>query len=125
MLVASCATSVKFANDVRLIGFEDNVRRGKNIGLIEGDDCNFGFSLFGKSGSVGSTNIRRAFDSARSGERSSVSGQVGRTFGGESGRRGAAAGGLRYMNNVTVTTDSSNYILFSKDCQVVSGKGHS
>jgi hypothetical protein len=117
-LTFACQTPPKLANDIRLIGFDQDISRGKNVGLVEGDDCSYG--VLGKA-SFGSAKLRRAFDNARKGARTNVSDSVTKAFNGSS--RGGGGGGVRYMNNVTIDSEYDNYFLFQKYCTVVSGKG--
>ena len=68
-LMTHCQQSPVLMNDVLLVGFVEKPTAGEHVGLVEGDDCSYGFF---EQGSSGSGKLRKAFDSARSGTQSSL-----------------------------------------------------
>ncbi|MCX6118682.1 MAG: hypothetical protein NT027_14170 [Proteobacteria bacterium] len=116
--LSSCQSPPEPLNEVLLIGFVEEPTKGENVGLITGDDCSY---TFFDSMSAGSGKLRKAFDSARSGTRSSVKGTLEKDVMGKGS--GPKSTRIRYFNNVTTETEYSNYVVFSKYCLTVSGKG--
>ena len=108
-------TRYSTAKSVKLIGFSENISKGKTIGQIEGDDCVFiifGYRLGGYP------TVMRAIANTQQGRRSEFSD----SFGGKSNKgRGQ---GLRYINNLRVEPTGFNYYLFGKDCISVTGIGY-
>ena len=115
--IAACCLSLGctrhlVANEIKLVGFEENVQKGKSSGEIEGDDCVFqilGYRL-GHSPNVG-----RAIHNARLERRSEIGDVGGGKGGGE---------GLRYINNLHIEPDGFDVGVFGKDCLVVKGTGY-
>jgi len=107
-----CAT-YRMAKEIRLIGFEDEVHKGKSVGQVEGGDCVF--HIFGYW-LGGAPTLSRAVQNTRMMRTSSVGDVVG----------GKIEGGdaLRYINNMTVNNDGFNAVVFGKNCIMVSGIGY-
>ncbi len=109
--LTSCAT-YNTVRELRLVGFEENVKKGKSLGQVEGGDCIyhvFGYWLGGQP------TISRAFSNAQKQYTSTIA---------DSGGGKSGAGSVRYMNNVTVKNDGFNAVLFGKSCIMVSGMGY-
>ena len=102
------------AREVRLVGFEENVSKGKSVGPIEGSDCVYqvlGYFLGGQP------TLRKAVMNARRGKE----GSLGDSFGGEGNGGG---GGVRYFDNMAVGQDGFNAYVFGKHCITVSAVGY-
>lgn len=109
--LGSCAT-YRFAEKVKVISFDDGLKKGKSIGPIRGEDCTWtvlGYKL------GGNPTLDKAFINARK----------------QSGALGAATGmgssgedALRYINNVTTSNDGFNAVVVAKQCLVVTGNGY-
>jgi hypothetical protein len=110
-VLTSCQTAQP-ARELKLIGFDENVSKGKNMGPVEGADCVYqvlGYWLGGQP------TLQRAFMNARKGKVSSLA---------DAGGGGEGVGGeLRYMNNAVVSTDGFNAGIFGKKCINVTATG--
>lgn len=107
----SC-TSYRWAKEIKMVAFSDDVHKGKSIGEIEGDDCIYmvlGYRLGGRP------QVGRAIRNASKQKKSSIGDSMG---GGESGGEG-----VRYINNLSVKPDGFNAVVFGKDCFAVTGLG--
>jgi hypothetical protein len=118
-LLTNCQQAPVLMNDVLLVGFVEKPIVGEHIGLVEGDDCSYGFF---NQGSSGSGKLRKAFDSARSGTQTSLKGTFEKDVIGKKASPTKAK--IRYINNVTTDTSFSNYIILQKYCVTVTGKGY-
>ncbi len=114
---SACATYPAM-KEVKHIGFDsenDGVKKGKSLGLIEGDDCVFhvfGYWLGGYP------TLNRAIHNARSGKRTAVTDSL-------SGRGGSTAdGGVRYLNDVKYNYSGFDAKFFGKSCIEVSAMGY-
>jgi hypothetical protein len=114
VLVTGCQTAQQ-AREIKLVGFEDNVGKGKSVGPMEGSDCVYhilGYWLGGQP------TLSRAVMNARKGKHASLSD----SFGGEGAGSGAGAG-VRYFNNMTVSNDGFNAGVFGKTCINITAMG--
>ncbi len=112
VLAASGCTTYRTAKELKLVGFEEDVSKGKSVGEVEGGDCVFhvmGYYLGGMP------TLSRAFKNASMQRTSSVSD----AFGGSN----ATGDRLRYMNNAVVRNDGFDVVIFGKKCILVSGLG--
>lgn len=111
--LSSCA-SYKYARTVKLISFEDDVKRGKSVGPIRGEDCQF--KVLGVQ--IGSPpSLDKAFANTRT-----QSGSLKRTFSSNSGA--FSDNSIRYLNNVSTEVDGFDAGFFAKQCLVVKGVGY-
>lgn len=111
-LTTSC-TTYRWAKEIKLVAFQDDVKKGKAVGEIEGDDCVFqvlGYRLGGRP------QVGRAIHNASKQKKSTI----GDSFGGDQG----GGDGLRYINNLSVKPDGFNAGIFGKDCFLVTGMGY-
>ena len=111
VFVQGCAT-YKYADNVKMIAFGDNVKKGKSMGQIEGKDCTWnvlGYSL------GGAPTLDKAFMNTQNqaGEAASA---------GFSTSEGKLA--VKYMNNVTTERTGFNAFVVAKQCLVVKGAGY-
>lgn len=112
LVLSSCAT-YKYADKVKMVSFDDNVKKGKSVGSIQGKDCTWmvlGYWLGGQP------TLDKAFINAKN--------QAGfmETAGmGADEKRGEK---LRYINNVSTENDGFNAGIVGKNCLVVSGVGY-
>ncbi len=111
LFLCSC-TTYREIKEVKLIGFQEDVSKGKSVGQFEADDCVFhvlGYWL------GGSPDMSRAIANARTQKKSKVTDMV-------TDSKGDAE--IRYMNNVNVSYDGFDAVVFGKRCIVVRGVGY-
>jgi hypothetical protein len=111
-LMSSCAT-YQYANNVKLIGFDDNPQKGISVGNVRGEDCTYmllGYKL------GGDPTVDKAFINAKN-QASSLE---------SAGFKNDAshANAIRYVNNVSTGHDGFDAGLFAKNCIVVTGVGY-
>lgn len=115
-LLAGCAT-YRYAKNVKLISFSDDISKGGSLGSIEADDCVF--SVFIPLGTA--PTFPRAMENLKKQRRS----HVGDVLGGE--RKGADKN-LRYVTGVSSQVEgfgaSGKIGSFGKNCVVVTGTGY-
>ena len=107
--IHGCA-SYTTVRELKLVGFEEDVGKGKSLGQIEGGDCVFhifGYWLGGQP------TLSRAFTNAQHQRTTSLA-----DAGGGDNPKGDS---VRYMNNITVKDDGFNAMVFGKKCIMVSG----
>ncbi len=111
-LLSSCAT-YQYANNVKLIGFDDNPQKGTSVGNVRGEDCTY--TLLGyKLG--GDPTIDKAFINAKN-QASSMESAGFKTD-------ATHANAIRYVNNVSTGNDGFDAGLFAKNCIIVTGVGY-
>ena len=113
MGLSACA-SYKYADNMKMVGFDENGQKGQAIGNIRGEDCTW--SVLGyKMG--GSPTVDRAFMNAKN--------QAGGMEAAGLDHTGKDRGGtpLRYVNNVSTANDGFNALIVGKQCIVVTGVG--
>lgn len=110
--LAGCQTTQQ-AKEIKLLGFEENVAKGKSLGPIEGSDCVY--SVFGYP-LGGAPTLSRAIMNARKGKHAAVSDAVG--------GQDKLGEGARYLNNVSVSHDGFNAFVFAKQCILISATGY-
>lgn len=113
-LLGAC-TTYEYAQNVKLVSFEDDVSPGKSVGPIRGDDCNWmilGYWIGGMP------TLDQAFANARTQTRSSI----GDAFGGSKATLSDKT--VRYMTNVHTGRDGFNAGVIGKNCLTVSGTGY-
>ena len=113
LLCCGCAT-YNYADNVKMISFDENVQKGKSVGQVRGEDCTWtvlGMQLGGLP------TVDRAFNNARNGAGTMESA-------GFSSSSAPKADGLRYVNNVTTKHDGFNAGVVAKNCIVVTGMGY-
>src|SRR5690606_24440018 len=109
VLAQGCAT-YKYANNVKMVSFSDDVSKGKSVGNIRGEDCTWKF--FGQA-LGGAPTIDKAFINTRK-QASTVQ---------SAGFSSAAnqADALRYVNNVSTERSGFDAYIVGKDCLIVTG----
>jgi hypothetical protein len=109
--LGGCAT-YSTLREIKLVGFDEDVSKGKSVGQIEGGDCVY--HIFGHW-LGGNPTISRAFANARKQRTTGVADAVG----------GDTSQGdpLRYINNAQVTNDGFDAVVFGKSCIMVTGMG--
>ena len=108
---ASC-THYEYANDVKLMGFEEDMTPGKSMGSVRGEDCAFGF--FGYK--LGHPSIDKAFADVRMQQGSNAADVI-------VGKKGGK-GVIKYVKNVSTMRDGFDVWAVSKDCLIVMGAGY-
>lgn len=115
ILSSGCAT-YNYAQNVKTIGFSENLEKGQSTGNIRGEDCTWqilGYQLGGLP------TVDRAFSNAQNQmDGSSLVGSLSHD------RKQSNGGSLRYINNVNTKPDGFNAVLFGKSCIVVTGVGY-
>ena len=106
-------TSYRTAKNIKLVGFSDNIVKGRAIGQVKGDDCTF-MVLGAMLG--GPPTISTAIANARQNRRA----EFGDFLGGQTKSRG----GIRYMNNLSARPTGFNVGGFGKSCIEVTGLGY-
>jgi hypothetical protein len=114
LFLASACTMYHDVREIKLIGFSEDVRKGKAVGQVESDDC-----VFQALGHYlgGSPDISRAIANAQTGKKS----QIGDVVGASEKPRGES---VRYINNLTVIQDGFSAMGFGKNCIEVRGMGY-
>lgn len=115
MGLSGCAT-YNYAQNVKMVSFDDNGQKGKSVGNIRGEDCTWtvlGYQLGGVP------TVDRAFRNARN--QAGTMESAGIDFSGGKDRGGAP---LRYVNNVSTANDGFNAGVIAKTCIVVTGVGY-
>lgn len=113
LLVLPGCQTFQQAREIHLLGFSDDVSKGKNIGPVEGSDCVYqvlGYWLGGQP------TLSRAVMNARSGKKGSIGEAV-------ASEGGTGEGGVRYFNNMTMSHDGFNAGVFGKYCILITGTG--
>ncbi len=111
--LSGCAT-YRQAKDVKIVAFDTDVKKGKSIGNIQGEDCIWtvmGYRLGGQP------SLDRAFTNARMNRTSSALGDV-------MGSENTMGDGLRYINKVSTKNRGWNAVVVGKDCLTVTGIGY-
>lgn len=107
-----CAT-YKYANNVKMVAFTDDLSKGKSVGNVRGEDCTWSVlnNPLGGAPTIDKAfiNTRKQADTLQSAGFSNAANQ---------------ADALRYVNNVSTERSGFNAGLFAKDCLVVTGVGY-
>lgn len=109
--LTSCQTAQQ-AKELKLVGFDENVSKGKNVGPIEGGDCVYqilGYWLGGQP------TLQRAMMNARKGKTSTISDS--------GGGEGGVGSEIRYFNNAVIAHDGFNAGVFGKSCITITATG--
>lgn len=112
-IASGCAT-YNYAQNIKTVGFEDNIKRGTSAGNIRGEDCTWsvlGYQL------GGSPTVDRAFINAKN----QASALEAAGFDNTAKSRAPV---IRYVNNVSTENDGFNVGLLAKNCIVVKGVGY-
>jgi hypothetical protein len=112
LFLGGCA-SYQYAQQVKLVSFDDNIEKGQSVGPIRGEDCTW--TILGMQ-MGGLPTLDKAFINARN--------QAGsmESAGFKSNEKHENT--LRYVNNVSTENDGFNALLFGKQCLVVKGGGY-
>lgn len=112
VIAQGCAT-YKYANNVKMVSFSDDVSKGKSVGNVRGEDCTWtvaGYKLGGEPTiDKAFINTKKQASTMQSAGFSSAANQ---------------ADALRYVNNVTTEREGFNAVIVGKDCLVVTGVGY-
>jgi hypothetical protein len=114
-LVSSCAR-YQLVQKVKLVSFEENIKKGKSIGPISGEDCTwslFGYNL-GALPTINTTFVN-AMNQADALESSG--------FGMLSSKDKSASRKVRYINNVSSETKGFDAKIIGKYCLSIKGNG--
>ncbi len=113
ILLGGCAT-YQYAQNVKLISFDESAKKGQAVGNIRGEDCTWNVRGYQMGGLP---TVDRAFINAKN--------QAGgaEAAGLDSSGKGRGLG-LRYVNNVTTENDGFNAFIVGKQCIVVKGSGY-
>jgi len=114
VLLQSCA-SYKYAQQIKMVSFDDNVKKGKSAGPIQGKDCTWmvaGYWLGGNptvdKAFLNAMNQAGMMESAGAGSSKDSRGQK-----------------IRYINNANTDTEGFNALgIVGKQCIVVNGVGY-
>jgi hypothetical protein len=116
-LFFGCAT-YRYAKNVKLISFSEDITKGGSLGQIEADDCVF--SIFVPLGTA--PTFPRAMENLKKQRRSHLADVVG-------GERKGADKNVRYVTNVSSEYEGFGVsggggMSFGKNCIVVTGTGY-
>ncbi len=110
--LSSCAT-YNYADNMKLVGFDDAPKKGQSMGNIRGEDCTWtilGYKL------GGDPTIDKAFINAKN--------QAGTLeSAGITTSNAKSNNALRYITNVSTKNDGFNAGVVAKNCLIVSGVG--
>lgn len=112
VIAQGCAT-YKYASNVKMVSFSDDVTKGKSVGNVRGEDCTWtvlGYQLGGLP------TIDRAFINTK--KQASTTQSAGFSSSADQ------ADALRYVNNVTTENEGFNAGIVAKQCLVVTGVGY-
>lgn len=112
--LGGCAT-YQTAKEITLVGFTEDVTKGKSVGQVNADDCVFYILRYPLGGAP---TLSKALDNAKRQRTSSI----GDTFGSDKG--GGEANQLRYINHANVSNSGFDAYLFGKSCINISGMGY-
>lgn len=113
VLCSGCAT-YNYAERVKVVGFSDDLQKGRSVGNIRGEDCTW--KILGYQMGAAPT-VDRAFRHAQNQtDGSSLSGSMNNSQ--RSNSR------IRYAVNVATASDGFDAVLFGKNCIVVTGVGY-
>jgi hypothetical protein len=112
--LSGCAT-YNYAQNMKMVGFDDNAQKGTAVGNIRGEDCTW--NVLGQQ-LGGFPTVDRAFMNAKN--------QAGamESAGFDKSGKDRAGAPIRYVNNVSTANDGFNAVLFGKQCIVVTGVGY-
>lgn len=112
-LAASGCATYNHAEQVKMVSFTDDLRKGTSVGNIRGEDCTWTVLTYQLGGPP---TIDKAFLASKNQTASGglVSDTIGKKNSGES---------LRYVNNVHTSNEGFNAGIVAKQCIVVSGLG--
>jgi hypothetical protein len=112
--LSGCA-SYQYAQNMKMVGFDDNGQKGQSVGNIRGEDCTWSF-MGNPLG--GAPTIDRAFMNAKN--------QAGALEAGGFDKSGKdrSGSGIRYINNASTSTDGFNAGIVGKQCIIVTGVGY-
>jgi hypothetical protein len=113
LALSGCAT-YNYANNVKLVSFDDNIQKGTSVGPIRGEDCTWrilGYQLGGLP------TVDRAFINARNQAGSLESA-------GFKSSTDKHENAIRYVNNVSTENDGFDAVVVGKTCIVVKGVGY-
>jgi hypothetical protein len=96
-----------------MIGFEEDVRKGKSLGQLEASDCVY--IIFGHR-LGGNPTLVRAIQNLRLGRDASIADVAG-------GSKGQFTD-LRYIKNLSARPSGFDVGVFGKDCLTVTGLGY-
>ncbi len=111
LVLQSCAT-YKYAQQMKMVSFDNDLTEGKSAGPVKGEDCTWmvlGYWLGGQP------TVDKAFTNAMN----QAGGMESAGFG--TGGRGQK---LRYINNVNTDSDGFNVGFLGKQCLTVNGLGY-
>jgi hypothetical protein len=106
--------SYQYMKNVKLLSYEENVTTGKSVGPVRGEDCSFMFLGYWFGGEI-------TLDEALANLRTQTS-SWDQTTGNK--KTLTTDGAIRYINNVSTTTDGWNAGVAGKNCLVVKGTGY-
>jgi hypothetical protein len=115
MLSFSGCASYQYAQNMKMVGFDDNAQKGQAVGNIRGEDCTW--SVLGQQ-MGGFPTVDRAFSNAKN--------QAGgmEAAGLDKSGKDRSGAPLRYVNNVHTANEGFNAVLVGKQCIVVTGVGY-
>lgn len=108
-----CA-SYQYAQNMKLVSFDENAKKGQSVGNIRGEDCTWNVLGYQMGGLP---TVDRAFINAKN----QAGGLEAAGFDSSGKNRGSA---VRYVNNVSTENDGFNAVIFGKQCIVVKGVGY-
>ncbi len=112
-VVAQGCAIYKYANNVKMVSFSDDISKGKSVGNVRGEDCTWSVLQY-KLG--GAPTIDKAFINTK--KQANTLQSAG--FSGSA----AQADALRYVLNVHTENEGFNAYVLKKDCLVVTGVGY-
>lgn len=101
-------------HEIKQIGYQEDTKKGKSVGRIEGDDCAFRILGYWIGGNP---SIGKAMANARTGKKTTISDVA-------VGDGGIAEGGVRYINNVRYEHTGWDAYIVAKSCIQVVAKGY-
>jgi hypothetical protein len=111
VVAQGCAT-YKYANNVKMVAFSDDLSKGKSVGNVRGEDCTW--SVFNNP-MGGAPTIDKAFINTR--KQADAVQSAGFS-------NATQADSIRYVNNVSTERAGFNAGIVGKDCLVVTGIGY-
>jgi hypothetical protein len=108
--LSGCAT-YNYAQNMKLVSFDDNIQKGHAMGNIRGEDCTW--TILGQQ-LGGLPTVDRAFINAKN-----QAGTMAAAGFDNSGKNNGPQ--IRYLNNVSTANDGFNAGVVGKQCIVVTG----
>lgn len=112
-LLMGC-TTVQEVREIKLVSFDDDIKKGKSIGEVESNDCVYHIMGYWLGGAP---TVRKSLANSRKQRKSSLTDVVAANYDSD-------AETVRYIKNVQFEHTGFNYYFFGKRCITTKGLGY-